>query len=501
MKEIVCFLLVALLPYTTNQRTSDSFNLIQAQMINNCKNCAQASSSIFNDIALYFGHIIKAIQILLTILLVADIVVRMSGNPIAGARGIIHVYRFMVYTFALSAFWMIDTAGSLRGFGGYFFSHLFDGSHNSYFGIGFFSIVSNDNSKTYPNVNFINSSLIEMILYVLTAAVGLITLGMAMKGSKVGALCSGIRLALFFSFGFLFVGHAWFSIISVNRSLLDTDLLDWISVILSILFLLYVFFEIIFLIINAALNIEPEFTEAEVVKPCTLFHIYRHANMAFCEATPYEQSLPGRLLNSLWLMRWFVVCLIAALVSKSPRTALFILSIIQIIWVGITGWLTFGTKVVSGAVAGVMIVEELSIAIAYLIAFYFSIDGAKGGSASSGIIWILSIILFFSFWISFICEIILLALGFVASKNHKEALGGQNNDVELGNFDLSEEDLAMKVERYKATKDHKPTFGDGNHIQKYPANQISKPSNSQESVSKKDEEKGPIVKKNGPSKL
>ena len=92
-----------------------------------------------------------------------------------------------------------------------------------------------------------------------------------------------------------------------------------------------------------------------------------------------------------------------------------------------------------------MTVEEVSICLMYLISFIISIDDARdsGNQFGSAIIWIISIILFLSFLVAFICDLCLLILGMFIGVSEVRL---SKDLTDLENLQVSENSaLARKV--------------------------------------------------------
>lgn len=161
-------------------------------------------SSTLGDI---IGYGLKLLQMLLTVVLFVDIVLRYFDRKV-GSRGMIHVYRMIIFVYS-SLTIVIGNSFNLRGSAGDVLSlGIFSKIHDGYFGIVYFtpfsSGVGNDDALLQ------NSLFVELPIYILVCLITLILIVIICFGiqNKLINLLIGLRLAFFLSFFYLILTKA-----------------------------------------------------------------------------------------------------------------------------------------------------------------------------------------------------------------------------------------------------------------------------------------------------
>ena len=147
----------------------------------------------------------------------------------------------------------------------------------------------------------------------------------------------------------------------------------------------------------------------------TLNNVYNDVNCAFIS---YEKGEKGdifcRLYNPIWIIRWLIVVLLFSIFHKEKRTINLLTFFIHVIFLIFHIFCAFIYKTHhSVSIQVVMTLEEFSICLMYLMSSIFSFDDVKDQESqmSKAGVWIVAIILFFSFFIAILCDLALLIIG------------------------------------------------------------------------------------------
>lgn len=439
-----------------------------------------------NTIGDILGYAIRIFQFFLIALLFLDLLMRTFGCRL-GNRGIIHIYRAVIFIYLFLVPILADTQ-NLRGFAGEILSKgIFDKIHNGYFGLGYLKIFETDSIS--HELLMQNIVFVEILIYGVPTAICILLFPLIVCGlqSRIINFIVNLRLVIFISLFSLLSTKAASVYLIWYYSTPKTDIEDLqqlISMIICGVIGVLSILEILVMLVIVSSNSEdfsgrggrekqyslsnpnkalknkqktPKTSSSSSIPKAN--QIYKEMLLSFMQGSCRKGRMPrsGPILSIISLIRWTALTVATISMNRELLTTHCAVVIIQTVYI-----LLMLNFMICGAVYNcltvlVMILEEFAILAFYGIILFFYYDAEKASSKlDSSKVKMLSFGHLAAAAFAFLCELLLIVIGFCITFSKESETGGKENasgmdKTELGNQNDSamELNITARLDQYQ----------------------------------------------------